>query len=124
MRLLLDANLSPRLNALLVAAGVESVHVGDVGLLAASDEAILDHAAGDGSVVVTADGDFGVLLAVRRATRPSVVHLRHVASLRADEQFGLLLANLPQITDDLERGAIVSLSPKRLAVRSLPIGPR
>jgi hypothetical protein len=33
----------------------------------------------------------------------------------------LLSANLPQIADDLDRRAIASLSPTRLAVRDLPI---
>lgn len=33
-----------------------------------------------------------------------------------------LIANLPLVSGDLARGAIVSLSPTRLAVRDLPIG--
>lgn len=70
---------------------------------------------------MTADSDFGALLAMRRSTSPSVVHLRHVAELVAEEHVTLLVANLPQIADDLVRGAIVSLSPTRLAVRDLPI---
>lgn len=41
MRLLIDANLSPRIAALLGSAGFEAVHVADVGLLAVADEAIL-----------------------------------------------------------------------------------
>lgn len=31
------------------------------------------------------------------------------------------VANLPTVSDDLESGAVVSLSPTRLAVRDLPI---
>ena len=45
----------------------------------------------------------------------------HVAELVAEEHLQLLIANLPQIADDLDRGAIVSLSPTRLAVRDLPL---
>jgi len=74
MRLLLDANLSPRVAESLRAAGFEAVHVVDVDLVTATDDAILDRAADDGLVVVTADSDFGALLAMRRATSPSVVH--------------------------------------------------
>lgn len=58
MRLLLDANLSPRLVEMLSAGGVEAVHVGDLGLLQATNEAILDAARNDQMVVVTADSDF------------------------------------------------------------------
>jgi hypothetical protein len=50
-----------------------------------------------------------------------VILLRHVAELRPREQVELLIANLPAILDDLAGGAVVSLSPRRLAVRRLPI---
>ncbi len=121
MKLLLDANLSPRLATALAEAGYEAAHVADLGLLAASDPEIFDHAVADGYVVVTADSDFGALLAWRRTTSPSVVHLRHVAELTPDSHAQLLIANLPTIIEDLARGVIVSLSPTRLAIRELPI---
>lgn len=70
---------------------------------------------------MTADSDFPMLLALRRADRPSVIHLRHVAELGPDEHVKLLIANLPTIADDLERGVIVSMSPTRLAIRDLPV---
>ena len=73
VRLLIDANLSPRVAATLRDAGHEAVHVTDIGMLAASDDAILPHAAAAGQVIVSADTDFGELLAVAGAVRPSVV---------------------------------------------------
>lgn len=121
MNLLIDANLSPKVAVALRDAGFDAVHVGDVGLLTASDDEIFDRAMADGSVVVTADSDFGTMLALRRATSPSVVHLRHVAELGPGDHIALLVANLPAVEEDLERGAIVSLSPTRLAVRDLPL---
>jgi predicted nuclease of predicted toxin-antitoxin system len=51
VRLLIDANLSPKVAAALRKAGLESVHVGDVGLLTAPDRAILDYAAADALVM-------------------------------------------------------------------------
>jgi predicted nuclease of predicted toxin-antitoxin system len=45
MRFLVDANLSPGVAARLTSAGFESVHVADVGLLTAADQAILNYAA-------------------------------------------------------------------------------
>lgn len=121
MKLLLDANLSPRLVQALVDAGYEAVHVDGEGLLGASDTAIFDHARERGLVVVTADSDFPMLLALRRSSNPSVIHLRDVAELTAEVHGGLLIANLPAIHEALERGAIVSLSPTRVAIRDLPI---
>jgi|SoimicmetaTmtHPA_FD_contig_31_14410361_length_599_multi_2_in_0_out_0_2 predicted nuclease of predicted toxin-antitoxin system len=44
MRLLLDANLSPRLVGLLSATGHEVAHVVEFGLITASDRTILDRA--------------------------------------------------------------------------------
>ncbi len=45
MRLLIDANLSPRVSAGLRSAGFDAIHVADVGLVTAADETILAYAA-------------------------------------------------------------------------------
>lgn len=121
MRFLLDANLSPKLVGALAAAGHASRHVDEIGMLGATDATIFDRAAADGDVLVTADSDFTNLLAARASTAPSVVLLRHVAELAWREHEALLVANLPSVLADLRGGAVVSLSPTRLAVRRLPI---
>jgi predicted nuclease of predicted toxin-antitoxin system len=121
MRLLVDANLSPKVAAGLRDAGFEAMHVADLDLLAATDDQIFDRAVDDGFVVVTADSDFGMLLALRRSATPSVIHLRHIAELPPDAHLDLLVANLPAIAGDLDRGVIASMSPSRLAVRDLPL---
>jgi len=69
VRLLIDANLSPRVAVALGKAGLESVHVCDVGLLTAPDRSILDYAAANALVIVSADSDFGELLAARAPCR-------------------------------------------------------
>ena len=121
MKLLIDANLSPRLVEPLVAEGYGVRHVSDIGLQRASDATIFERAAQDSYVVVTADSDFPMMLAARRASSPSVVLLRHVTVLSRDEHVALLIPNLRVVADDLRGGAVVSLSPTRLAVRRLPI---
>jgi predicted nuclease of predicted toxin-antitoxin system len=121
MRLLLDANLSPRLVGALRAAGHDVAHVAELGLLTATDRTILDRAEADGFIVVTADSDFPMMLALSGASMPSVVLLRGVAELTPDAHGQLLVANLPVVREDLEHGAIVSLSPDRIRVRDLPI---
>ena len=93
----------------------------DLGLLAASDVEILERARVDSRNVITADTDFPMLLAISGADAPSVVQLRHINELATPDVAALLTANLPAVEEALERGAIVSLSPTRLAVRELPI---
>jgi len=121
MRLLLDANLSPRLLGPVRAAGFDVAHVAELGLLTASDRTILDLAEAEGFIVVTADTYFPTMLALSGAPMPSVVLLRGVAELTPELHGQLLVANLPAVVEDLERGAIVSLSPDRIRVRDLPV---
>ena len=80
MRLLIDANLSPRVAAQLSEAGFDAVHVADVGLLTAADEEILEYAGANQRVIVSADSDFGEMLAASPGrAQPSVVLLRSAA---------------------------------------------
>lgn len=123
MRFVVDANLSPVVAEGLRAGGHDSVHVVDIGLLTASDEAILAAAARDDRVIVSADADFAALLALGHLSKPSFVLLRSADHLTSSEQADLLLANLSAVAEDLDGGAIVSFARGRLRVRRLPIEP-
>lgn len=85
------------------------------------DPEIMEAAAEECRVLLTADADFGALLALGSRAAPSVVLLRSVDHLRPAEQAELFIANLPLIAEDLEKGAIVSLTRDRLRVRELPV---
>jgi len=52
-------------------------------------------------VIVTVDTDFPMLIALRRATNPSIVLLRGVNELPPDQHAALVIANLPAVADDL-----------------------
>jgi predicted nuclease of predicted toxin-antitoxin system len=56
--LLFDENLSPRLVEHLRDVFPASVHVRDAGLASADDEAVWNHAAANGLVIVSKDSDF------------------------------------------------------------------
>lgn len=118
---LLDANLSPEVARLLKKAGHNAIHVADIGLLSAPDPEILQAAAKGEQVLLTADADFGALLALGSLASPSVLLLRSADHLLPADQAELIAANLPSITEDLEKGAIASLTRDRLRVRELPI---
>jgi predicted nuclease of predicted toxin-antitoxin system len=122
VRILVDANLSPRVAEVLGKAGYDATHVRDCGLLRAGDEQILVHAQLDGAVILSADTDFTAMLALRGLSSPSLLLLRSADHLTPDRQAELLLANLASVTAELEAGAVVTIARGRLRVRTLPIG--
>ena len=121
MRFLVDKNISFRICGPLVAAGHDAVHVDEVGLGAAPDADVLDRAANEDRVVVSADTDFGTLLAASRASAPSVILTREISTMASSELAALLLANLAAIEDALTRGAVVAFGPQTIRIRSLPL---
>lgn len=123
MRLLLDQNLSPLLVEELAARGHDAIHVRSLGMTTSSDLAILEAASRDARVVVSADTDFGDLLARTNAGSPSVLLLRRQDLRRASQVAELIMLNLPVIAEDLEGGAIVVLDNDRIRVRRLPLRP-
>ncbi len=123
MRLLLDNNLAPRLAPLLQGAGYDVVHVGDVGLGSASDTTVLHYAWENKRILVSADTDFGHLLATSGTSAPSVILLPRAEGRRAAQVADLLVANLPQLQEDLDAGAVVVIRDDTVRIRRLPLPP-
>jgi predicted nuclease of predicted toxin-antitoxin system len=124
VKFLLDQNQSPLLADLLNAVGHDAIHTRDIGLSRAPDVDVMTRAKLDGRVLITADTDFGELLARSGDDAPSVLLLRRHDRRRAKAVAELILANLDAIESDLSSGALVVFDGDRIRIRALPISPQ
>ncbi|MCY3861764.1 MAG: DUF5615 family PIN-like protein [bacterium] len=121
MNFLIDQNRSPHLAELLRDAGHDAVHTSELGLERAEDRELLLLAAEEDRIVVSGDTDFGALLAMRRATSPSVILFRARHLPRAEHQAAVILQHLDEVADDLAQGAVLVITDDRIRVRHLPL---
>jgi predicted nuclease of predicted toxin-antitoxin system len=121
VRFLIDNALSPLLAERLNDAGHEAVHVREYDLQAVPDDQVFDRAEKEQRVLVSADADFGTLLAGRQASSPSLILFRHGTQRRSEHQAETLLSNLKTIESDLVAGSVVVIEPSRMRIRELPL---
>jgi predicted nuclease of predicted toxin-antitoxin system len=95
--------------------------VRDYGMAAEDDESIFERAAHEGRILISADTDFGTILALRKTSKPSVILFRRSTSRHPHDQISALLSNLSDISADLDDGCIVVFEQRRIRMRRLPI---
>ena len=117
---MIDNALPPRLAELLKQAGHDATHVRAYGMQASGDPEILERARAEARVIVSADTDFGAILAAQEAALPSFVLFRDPNLLSAEDYMNLLAGSLPLLEPDLARGCVAVFRSGRLRVRRLP----
>ena len=121
-KVLLDEGLSRFAAEQLRDSGMDAVHVQDIGLISAPDDAIVIAAREQGRIVFTLDHDFHQILALTAARSPSVVLLRF-EHLKAADTVRLVRSILETFAAELAGGAALSVSAVRVRVRRLPLHP-
>ena len=119
MRWLLDQGVPRSASARLKDCSEDAIHVGDLGMAAASDAAIIEHALQEDRIIVTPD--FHALIATSGAAKPTVIRIRE-EGLKGDAVAELVLRIARRFPVDLEAGCLVTYSNGKVRLRGLPIG--
>lgn len=120
--LVVDMNLSPDWVGVFTKAGCTAVHWSDVGSGHAPDREIMEWAESHDHVVFTHDLDFGTLLAASGERAPSVIQMR-CEDTRPASMAALVVEAIKSSLHDLRQGALITIDPKRMRTRILPLNP-
>jgi predicted nuclease of predicted toxin-antitoxin system len=120
MNIVIDMNLSPDWVTIFQQQSWTAVHWSSIGDPRAEDTVILDWARTNGHIVFTHDLDFGRLLALTRATGPSVIQIR-TEDILPESISNLVVTVLKRYESELASGALITIDKRKSRVRILPI---
>ena len=120
MKFLLDENMPPSLAGKIKSIGYEARHVTEIGYNSTPDFKICDLAALTNEIILTHDTDFGTILALSGANKPSVILFRwQIITLITVFQF--LEKYLIELENDLNEGCLIAVDDNKMRIRLLPL---
>lgn len=120
MKLLLDQGLPRKAAVILRNAGIDTLHVGEIGLATAEDIEIIEKGRQDKRTIITLDADFHALLALSSATSPSVIRIR-IEGLKGEALAHLINQILADWGKELLHGVVLTVQKDRIRMRRLPM---
>lgn len=120
MKFLSDIGISPKSTLHLRKQGYDAVHLSEEDLYRMPDPEILAKALVEDRILLTHDLDFGELMAASGNRLPSVIIFR-LADMSTSSVNHYLDLILESYAEPLLRGAIISVTDRRIRVRTLPI---
>jgi predicted nuclease of predicted toxin-antitoxin system len=123
LKLVLDQGVPRTAVPVLREAGIDTVHVSEIGLSSAADIDIIAWCRDIGAVAVTLDADFHAHIALSGETTPSAIRLRTQG--QKGPEVGRLLVDIVRTrAEELAEGVLVTVQRGRLRVHRLPIAGR
>ena len=120
MKFLADMPISPKTVTHLRSIGHDIYRISEKGLPRAKDREIVDIAIKEERTIMTMDLDFAAIIAQSKKSFPSAIIFR--LSDESHEIINPLLEKiLPEIENDILKGAIVMVEDDRVRIRNLPI---
>ena len=120
MKLLLDQGLPRKAAVLLRESGIDTLHVGEIGLATAEDITVIDKGRDENRTIITLDADFHAIIALSNAKNPSVIRIR-IEGLKGEALAQLVQTILEDWQDKLTQGAIMTVQADRIRMRYLPL---
>ena len=120
MKFLADMGLAGSTVSFLRAQGHDAIHLRDQQLQRLADEGIITKAQAEDRIILTHDLDFGRIIALTQAAKPSVITFR-LNDMRSIQVNGYLAQVLAHFSQQLVAEALVSVNERGIRVRSLPI---
>ncbi|MFN0137357.1 MAG: DUF5615 family PIN-like protein [Phycisphaerae bacterium] len=123
MKFIVDQPVSPRLATWLRSAEAgshDAIHVRDIGLSRAPDDAIFDFALRESRVLITADLDFARIIALSGALGPGLILFR-AGNCDDVRMIELLRRVLSETTDEILPRSVVVIDEVSIRIAALPI---